>query len=125
VYIWLISPFARDYPLRVAVMNGHTDIVTLLLHDGRSDPNSLNSFCLWTACRRRDLSTTNALLADPRVHIPIGCLRSAIMSGATEIVRALLDALRSRGIQIALPSFERDKIKEEILEMLDVENNSY
>jgi hypothetical protein len=90
IYNWLISPTTSDYPIRAATLRGYHGLVKMFLEDGRSDPNSFNGFCLWTACHNGDIDMVSILLRDPRTAITNGCLLSTAVAKRLDILRLLL-----------------------------------
>ena len=83
--------------IRVAAMTGKTEIVALLLDDGRADPGGHSNFALRMAARGGHLDTVRLLLQDPRVDPSdreSQGFRDAAQGGHTDVVRLLLDDQR-------------------------------
>lgn len=55
-----------------ACESGHTEVVTLLLRDGRIDPSFGNNSCFLKACDYGHEKTALALIRDPRVDPSVG-----------------------------------------------------
>ncbi|KAJ3216432.1 hypothetical protein HDU67_009486 [Dinochytrium kinnereticum] len=79
--------------LEKACLNGHTQLLTLLLADPRLNPSINNNYLLRRISVKGDLPIFNLLLTDPRVS-PTSwrneSLRNACKHGHVDIVRALL-----------------------------------
>jgi hypothetical protein len=76
-----------------AVRIGHSDIVQVLLDDGRADPSEGDNRMIRDAVRSGDIDTIRVLLSDERVdptvdHLSI--LRESIRCGYADILRLLL-----------------------------------
>ena len=59
---------SNNYAIRQASMNGHIEIVRLLLKDGRVDPSDLNNWAIREASIYGHTDIVKLLLDDPRVR---------------------------------------------------------
>jgi len=104
-------------PISCASSRGFTEIVQLLLKDGRADPTDDDNYALYSACKNGHVEVVKALLQDPRVDPSVNnneAIRWASSKGHTEVVRLLLQDPRvdpTPGIPFAL-SMGHDDIVE-------------
>ena len=76
--------------LCVPCMNGHAEVVKLLLAHGRADPNGSNGQGFYEAIKRGHTQVVEALLADPRVIRPINGLSTAADYNHVPVTQLLL-----------------------------------
>ena len=90
-----VDPAKNDsYGLRAACLSGRTEIVRILLEDGRSNPSVLSSDPIRLAVSSRFPDIVRLLLNDGRADPSVlgsSTLLCACDSGETEIVRMLLE----------------------------------
>lgn len=89
-----VNPFADDgIALRRAAFNGHSEVVRLLLQDGRADPGSRNNAAMLVAAGYGYSDVVKLLLHDVRVdpasHMAAS-LRWAAWKGHTQVLELLL-----------------------------------
>lgn len=79
--------------ISLAFRHSHTDLIPILLKDGRFNPAVDNNDTIIRAAQFGDLETVKLLLADPRVDPTVSdALGQAVFSGHYKIVMLLLDA---------------------------------
>ena len=86
--------YSDDYAIRTACAQGHTNVVKILLDDGRADPACKYNLCIQTASLHGHADVVKLLLADQRVNPEdrmSRSLRLASLYRRPEVVRLLLD----------------------------------
>ena len=80
----------------LATQHGHTEIVRLLLEDGRADPSANDNNAIKHACCEGHIEIVRLLLQDPRVNPDVNyygvtTITLAIENGHVDVVRLLLE----------------------------------
>ena len=87
------SAVGCNYALRIACEFGQTEVVKILLRDGRVDPTDWNSWVIRIACDYNHVDIVNLLLQDGRAD-PTGadnyCIIKASTYGRIKMVQLLL-----------------------------------
>lgn len=100
-------PMDRSFGLRLAIENGHTQVVQALLLDGRVDPCASSSASIRLAGDMAELETLRVLLADGRANPAAHgdqAINNASRRGYVRMVRVLLAdgrAGRTSAIRVA------------------------
>jgi ankyrin repeat protein len=76
--------------ITTATQHGHTEIVRLLLEDGRADPSANDNNAIKHACCEGHIEIVRLLLQDPRVNPDVNYY-GATTNGHVDVVRLLLE----------------------------------
>jgi hypothetical protein len=90
-------PGNNNYPIRWASVNGHLELVRLLLEDSRVDPSSIANAPIRYASENGHVDVVRLLLTDPRVDPSAEdnyAIRFASHYGHVDVVRLLLEDSR-------------------------------
>jgi ankyrin repeat protein len=100
IVIWAIRyhpeidfSYKNNYAIIMASLNGHTDVVKLLLTDPRVDPSAEYNYAIQVASFNGHIEVVEILLADPRVDPSANnnyAIQSASDNGHIEVVEILL-----------------------------------
>jgi len=83
----------NNYAIRLAIENGHVEIVRLLMADDRVDPSDHYNNAFRVACKRGYVEIVSLLLSDPRVTPTSSynaAIRFASKMGHVEIAKLLM-----------------------------------
>jgi hypothetical protein len=89
-----------------AVDKGYSEIVQILLEDGRIDPSENGNAALELACGRGHALIVELLLQDPRVsiHTTNNAIKFAVMTNQTPVIRVMLPKLDSKQLDQVIDS---------------------
>lgn len=93
----------RNYPIRLASQNGHTDVVRLLLQDDRVNPASNSNQALLSASKRGHVGVVRLLLQDRRVEPAINdAIRVASTYRHADVVALLFQHIYQNIVNILI-----------------------
>ena len=108
----------NNAPIIYASTNGHSDVVEVLLQDGRADPTAGENCCIRNASYYGHTKVIELLLQDGRADPTAQnnfALRRACIYGRTDVVALLLQDGRVEATDQAIKNARTDEIKDMLL----------